>query len=164
MPKEYQKLLEYALRISSKKRYTVYEMRAKLERFFKKRKFTEEEVMDQVIERLCELRYLDDESFARDFVSQRLKLRPKGQFMLKRELTQKGIDKDLCEKVLEETEIDEDSVACELLEKVMGRWERLPVQKGKEKAYRYLASRGFRQDSIYKSLERCYNPRVSGIN
>ncbi len=164
MPNEYQKLLEYALRIGSKKRYTVHEMQVKLEQFFKKRKFTEEEMMGQVVERLTELEYLGDESFVRDFVSQRLKLKPKGQFMLKRELTQKGIKKELCEEVLEEIEIDEDAVALELLEKVMGRWEKLPVQKGKEKAYRYLASRGFRRDSIYKSLEQCYNPRVSGIN
>lgn len=171
-PLDYNKCLSKALILLSKKRYTSGEMRKKLQQYGQKvlkgyRSIEEEgaleldeTVFDRVIERLEELRYLDDEQYAKDFVSSRIMFKPKGRFMLMRELRQKGIAEDVSDQAIDEVGLDETEVGTELLVKRMERWQGLPVQKSKEKAMRFLASRGFKPDSIYKIIDSCYN-RIS---
>ena len=158
----YDKLMQYALRIISKKRYTEFEMEKKLNKFFRKREFSwgncDENLVDQVIKRLFELKYLDDEKYAQDYIATRLKLRPRGNFLLEQELRIKGLSSDLVKKILNEINIDEFEIALELLSSKKNRWDKHPLKKQKEKAYYFLASRGFKLDAIYKALGRCYNP------
>lgn len=181
----YEKLLQYALRIISKKRYTCFEMRRKLERFLKKAnsekkenendKLSNNELADKealeddyavmeddalivdVLARLEELKYLDDGQYARDYITTRLKLRPRGQFLLSRELKLKGINSEVAAEILNEQNINEAEIAKNALEKRMRQWEKLPDQKGREKAFRFLSARGFAQDAIYKAIKSCYH-------
>lgn len=173
----YEKLLQYALRIIAKKRYTGFEMRGKLEKFLKRvaadndekkdgmsyGKILEAEVLktdnsftEKVLARLEELKYLDDEQYARDYITTRLKLRPRGQFLLSRELKLKGINPEMITKMLTEQNINESEIAINALEKRMRQWETLPNLKQREKAFRFLSARGFAQDAIYKAINSCY--------
>lgn len=164
----YEKLLQYSLRIIAKKRYTGFEMCGKLEKFLKRVVSDDDEKKDgmsntdnylteKVIARLEELKYLDDEQYARDYITTRLKLRPRGQFLLSRELKLKGINPEITTKILNEQNINESEIAINALEKRMRQWKILPNLKQREKAFRFLSARGFAQDAIYKAINSCYH-------
>ena len=156
MLKEYEKLLQYSLFLLARKRYTTREMRKKLEQFSKKRGVNCE-VIVEVLDRLIELRYLNDEQFAEDFISSRIRLRPKGIYLIKKELERKGVPKDVIDNAMSEVEVDEIEMANRLLRKKMKSWEKFDSRKRKEKGYAFLSSRGFKPDTIYKVVGRCYD-------
>src|SRR5450756_1743545 len=58
------------------------------------------ELVQAAIERLTELRYLDDETFARAWVESRDRAKPRGEHALRRELGLKGVDRSLVDGVL----------------------------------------------------------------
>lgn len=147
----------------SKKRYTIEEMRKKLESRAKKISELEEDdclkedresneaLAQMVIDRLKELNYLNDQSYLENYVSDRMRFRPRGEFLIKRELMMKGIDKQLLDSYFGKEKIDELEAATRLLESKKKRL------MDKEKAYRFLASKGFKPDNIYKAVDCCYN-------
>ena len=61
-----------------------------------------DELVEQVLARLVEVGYLDDEAFARAWVESRDRARPRGEAALRRELSLKGIDRAVVDVVLEE--------------------------------------------------------------
>ncbi len=155
---DYEKLLQYALRILAKKRYTHHEMQKKLTQFLKRHEIVGAGLIDQVSDRLFELKYLNDENYARDYISDRIRFKPRGKFLLKRELKLKGLDDDIVKNSLYEREIDEVALALCALRKRERQWVDLSEQKRREKAYRFLSSLGFAQDAIYKAINDCYHP------
>jgi len=160
MTNSYEKLITYALKIISKKRYTVSEIDKKLRKMIVKYELEvedENEIVERVIVRLRELNYLNDEKYVADFISDRVTFRPRGKYLIKNELRKKGIPKEILELTFQKTNIDEESMILELLRKRMPKWTDLPVFKQKIKAYQYLSSRGFEKDNIYKAVSRCYN-------
>lgn len=92
----------YALRLIN------FKMRTKEEI---KRRMREKEYSDEVIEKtidyLLYLNYLDDEEYATRFIKDRSNLKNIGSERIKRELYQKGIDKEIIDKEIEKI-IDED--------------------------------------------------------
>lgn len=153
----YDKLMQYALRILSKKRYTNFEMQKKLALYANTRKKTNEEDVSLVLERLKELNYIDDEKFIKDYISTRIRLKPRGKALLKRELKFKGISKELLDKVFENIEFDEDNLAIEQLARRSSKWSNFDQNIQKIKAYRFLYSHGFNREAIYKALRSIYN-------
>lgn len=193
MHKQYSSLMDYALRIISKKRYTVNEMRKKLGEFLRREdkdvesgenlggeasldgSENQEEMklrlareasnlVDQVIERLIELNYLNDLEYARHYVSDRSRFRPRGKMMIRRELMVRGIAKGEIESAFGggdgEEIYDETACAESLLARKERSWAMLDLKKKREKAYRFLQSKGFERDAIYKAIRSCYN-RIS---
>ena len=158
MNESYQKLIQYALGILAKKRYTESEMMKKLEACRDKNSFDDE--VGRVMARLRDLNYLNDFDYATHHVSDRVRFRPRGEYMLRSELKLKGLDEKLVDKVLAEAQIDEAALAYDLLMKKSKRWKNDEPRKRKDKAYRFLASRGFALDAIYKAIKRCYDPSV----
>jgi len=59
-----------------------------------------------VIERLVELGYLDDDAFARAWVESRDRAKPRGEHALRRELGLKGVDRSLVDAVLDDRRDD----------------------------------------------------------
>ncbi len=153
---DYEKLLQYALRILAKKRYTHHEMEKKLEQFLRRHEIVGVGLIDQVSDRLFELKYLNDEDYARDYISDRIRFKPRGKFLMKRELKLKGVDDDIVKNSLDEKEIDEGVLCLVALRKRERQWADLSKKKRKEKAYRFLFSLGFAQDAIYKAINGCY--------
>lgn len=152
----YDKLMQYALRILSKKRYTIAEMQKKLTLYANRREKVNEEDVNAVLNRLLELNYLDDEKFAKDYVSQRIRLKPRGKSLLKRELKFKGIPNDLLDEIFKEIDFNEEQFIFEALSKRSHKWDKFPLQKQKLKAYQFLYSRGFNREAIYKALGAHY--------
>lgn len=146
----YQQLLEYALKLLSRRRYTVSKLREKLER--RARFCAKTELFDEVTARLVELKYLDDEAFAKDYINDRINFKPRGKFLLKRELKLKGISPEIIETAIKKQEIDESALAAECLKKYSKKLIGLDTKRQRERAFRLLASRGFDLDTIYKTI------------
>lgn len=103
-----------------------------------------------MLEKLRKLELLDDEKFTRWWIEQRQAFRPKGKTALKAELMVKGINRQIIEKVLSETDIDEVGQAKELIDKKLYRWQSLPEIERKKKITDFLARRGYKWEVIKK--------------
>jgi len=64
------------------------------------------ELVEETIERLGTLGYLDDEAYARAWVLSRDRARPRGSMALRRELLRKGIGKELADVALRDRDVE----------------------------------------------------------
>jgi Uncharacterized protein conserved in bacteria len=107
-------------------------------------------LVDEVVARLVEVGYLDDDAFARSWVESRDRARPRGEFALRRELGQKGVARSVIDEILVErtdgaSEDDADrGAAFALVARRRAALEREPdPQKRRQRAYALLARNGF---------------------
>jgi regulatory protein len=95
--------------------------------------------INNVIQRLTELKYLDDRQFAQNYFENLKKYKLVGYYGAKMKLMQKKVPTDLIEEMLEQyTEKEEYNVAKALLEKDSVK------RKTKPQLMYFLRSRGFR--------------------
>ena len=145
---EFQKTLDKLLRFATLRPRSEKEIKDWL-----KRKKVHISLFDKLLKRLRQLSLLDDEKFAKWWVEQRQSFRPKPKRILNIELRIKGITKETIEKVLEETKIDEEKMARELLEKKAYKWHALPRRRAGQKISQYLAGKGFGWDTINSAVD-----------
>lgn len=107
----------------------------------------ESELIADVVKKLKRYQYLNDEEFAKWWIDSRERSRPKGKIVLKSELTQKGIAKEIIEELLSKVG-SQKNLAIKAVEKKITRWKNLPTIEFKKKIYSYLSSRGFEFDTI----------------
>jgi len=105
------------------------------------------EIRDRVIERLKERLYLNDEKFAESFVRSRTNTRNFSKRKMQAELMKKGIQKELMEKVLADSDFDESESLKNLMAKKRDKYD------STEKLVQYLARQGFRYDHIKSALD-----------
>jgi regulatory protein len=120
-------------------------------------------LVDEVVVRLTDLRYLDDDAFARAWVESRDRARPRGEHALRRELQLKGVDKALVDEVLDDRRDDarehdasagdgsahspDDAAAERLLRRKLPAILREPdPRRRRQRAYALLARSGFSPD------------------
>jgi regulatory protein len=84
---------------------------------------------------------IDDVKFARLWVENRRRLKPKGTVALKIELRRKGIDDAII--VLALMDDDEEKNAWTAVQSKILRWHHLDKAERKKKAFNFLRSRGF---------------------
>ncbi|MBI2593658.1 regulatory protein RecX [Candidatus Daviesbacteria bacterium] len=106
-----------------------------------------------MIEKLKRKGLINDLEFAKAWVESRSK--KKGTIALKSELFQKGIDREIVEEVISSwfTVHGQEQTAKTLLEKRIERWKNLPEKEIKQKALRFLQSRGFDYDTSKEVIE-----------
>lgn len=145
---ETKKAIAAALNLISYRPRAAGELRSKL-----REKGYAPEAVDAAVNRMQELRYLDDEAFAERWVESRQSSRPRSERMLKRELAQKGIDKDTIEQTVADAGVDEYGDALELARK---KYESL---RNEDRNVRYrrlsgfLGRRGYGYDIIRQVME-----------
>lgn len=101
---------------------------------------------NHTIRRLSELRYLDDDAYARRYAEKRSASRPMGRDRLKTELLVKGVADCLAERVVDDVfqAIEEESLAQQVVTHAQRRGRRLTsIQIG-----RLLHQRGFTEETI----------------
>lgn len=163
----YEELMRKSLALLAKRSYTVLKIKRKLrehnERLIKRgvlepitEEFLESKVTE-VVNRLKDLKYLNDTEFSKTFIENRIEFRPRGKYLIKKELKQKGIHPDLAERITDEVYQDEKEAAGRAFQSKLKKIQSYPKLKQKEKAMRYLASRGFSFDTIYKTINPWYN-------
>jgi len=124
------------------------------------KKKADPELIEQVIMRLKEQKFLNDESFARSWVLSRARFRPKGKHLLKIELQQKGITKEIIEQVLSEEREDvpdQLTQATEMIERRMAKMQGQPRQEIYNKVGSFLGRRGFSWEVIKKAIDHYLN-------
>jgi len=109
-----------------------------------------EDVVGEVVGRLEELGLLDDREFARAWVEERLRLRPRWRRAPKEELLRKGISEEVAEEALDEelSEVDEARLAEGLLRRAEGRYRNLEPDKALRRMRDFLLRRGFSWEAV----------------
>ena len=102
-----------------------------------------EAVISRVLERLRELKLVNDEEFASQWVENRSRFKPRGGRMLQQELRQKGVARENIEAALPDAD-EEVENALLALQKTARKWERFSDEREQQqKAIEFLARRGF---------------------
>lgn len=137
--------------------HSTWELRQKLRRDYPP------QVIDSALEQLTQLGLLDDLKFAWTYAEQQLRLHRRGPYAIRQLLYQKGVEREIVDQVLEELFSDEDSelsAAKQAAEKYRGD---LDTRQGRQRAYAYLARRGFGSRTIREVLrEMCAEDEFSG--
>ena len=100
-----------------------------------------DEIIDSVLDKLGAVSLVNDTEFAREWVENRIKFRPRGKRALSSELFQKGISNQIIEETLQE--INEEQLAFNLARKKMAKHKHLEKSEFQKKLYGYLSRSGF---------------------
>ncbi|RKD24297.1 hypothetical protein BEP19_07820 [Ammoniphilus oxalaticus] len=142
---------QYALRYLGYRARTASQLRDYLAK-----KGFESEDCEAVIESFQEKNYIDDEDYARRWVEERKRMRPRGRYLLKQELSQRGIAKDLIDTVVVSHVSDEDEqeMIVELIDKKWRNKTFPNLYEAKKKIIPYLQRKGFSMGPISAAVER----------
>jgi regulatory protein len=116
-----------------------------------KKQYSEDDINDAV-KRLIELKFLNDDDFARSYTEIKQK-KGKSKKLIKFELKLKGINQDVAKDVLEYSKSDY-KTALEYVQKRMRQFERFDLETKKKKIATRLRSRGFSWETISKVLKK----------
>ena len=148
---DFEKFYNSALRFLSFRPRSEKELRTNL-----KGKHATNEIIEKIIIKLKEKRFINDEEFAKGWIESRLRFKPRSLRLIKLELRQKGIADEIIESGIMNQELGTDSdleQAKKLVEKRIKRVGHLPKQEVYQKLGRYLASKGFSWDTIKKAID-----------
>lgn len=134
---EFQKLLNKVYRILSLRPRSEKEIKD----YLIKKKATEK-ISQKIIEKLKKLGQINDNAFAIWWIEQRLTFRPRGKFGLRMELKQKGVNKKIIDKVIEQL-VDELPLARKVVQKKLKTYKNLLREDFYQKMSAFLARRGF---------------------
>ncbi|CAM3407671.1 RecX family transcriptional regulator [Brevibacillus invocatus] len=102
------------------------------------------EIAEEVCRRCKEQKYLDDQAFARQWVDERLRLKPRSSYMLRMELQQRGVEKAIVEEAVSAvSREDELSAARALIEKKVRRLQGPPNPDEERRLLSMLMRKGF---------------------
>jgi regulatory protein len=117
-----------------------------------KEKGHEEILIEAVIQRLVDAGYVDDAAFARFWVEDRTRFRPRSAHALRYELRQKGVDSGVIDEAV--ADLDEDHAAWDAIAVKLDGWRRLDEDQFRKKATGFLGRRGFNYGIIRSTIER----------
>jgi len=104
----------------------------------------EKEAIDQVLRQLINEKWIDDTTFAKKFVEQRLKLKPRGKKLLVLEMQQKGInDEDIQASISQIDDTKEVELASQIVEKRITKYQGEDWKTIQRKLGGYLSRKGF---------------------
>lgn len=136
-----ERTMHRAVRLLAAKPRSIGELRNRL----LEKLWTDEEIVDAVIEKLSEYNYVDDEKFASDLAAAKLRQQPQGKRRLLFSLKQKELENEVIEKAVEDAyeKYPEEELIITAIEKhirIKGKPETL---EQKHKLYAHLLRRGF---------------------
>jgi regulatory protein len=151
-----EKFYNFALRFLSYRPRSEKEIRDKL-----RTKQIGPQIIEKIIFKLKEKKFINDEEFARMWIENRNRFKPRSMRLIKLELKQKGISRDLIEKLVDNSSEDDDlKQAKKLAEKKIDKFRKLSKQEIYQKLGRYLAAKGFSWDTIKKAIDETLSKGV----
>jgi len=138
---------QYAFLLLSYRARTTTELRQRLAR-----KGFSPDIQSKTLQRLSELKMIDDAGYARQFVQDRVSIGHKGKWRVRGELLKRGVGREHIEEALAAAP-DETVAAREVAEKYLSRNKRLEPVVLKRRLYAFLARRGFSPDTIRAVLD-----------
>jgi regulatory protein len=145
-----------ALRWLARRDHSVHELKQKWSK-----KEVDEAAQASALERLDELQLIDDRRVAEQVVRQ-LQER-KGRLAVRQALKRKGLPEAVQDAAL--TPLDEQQqrlAASELLRRNAWRFQSTDPSKGRAKAARFLAGRGFTGDTVFHALDTHFDGEYPG--
>jgi len=122
-----------------------------IENYLRGKKYSPE-VITETVDRLIWEEYLSDESFARTWVAERERFRPRSRKALRYELRQKGVSDKVIENVL--ADLDEDELAWQAIEGKLRQWQHLDQADFNKKVLGFLSRRGFNYEIARQAVDR----------
>ena len=141
-----------AMNLLQKKDYTEKQLRDKLQEGL-----YSQELIDEAIDYVKSYRYLDDERFARDYITYHMEMRSRNRIL--QDLTGKGISKDVIISIMDElySESEEATgdIEAEQINKLLIKkhFDNDMDYKDKQKIMAFLIRRGYTMDSIRRAME-----------
>ncbi|MEJ2482775.1 MAG: regulatory protein RecX [Gemmatimonadota bacterium] len=130
--------------------------RKELERHLR-RKSHPDDAIRRAANRCQELGYLDDEAFARSFVRDRIRLRPRGRYRLRSELMERGIPSDLADaaitSALHEIGTSESELLRGIAEVRASRLNRAEPLVARRRLSAWLLRRGFARGDVRRVVD-----------
>ena len=144
---DYEKAKKTAFRLLARRARSEKELRDKL-----REKKIEGDLINRVVSRLFELNYLDDEAFSRQWVRHLAVDRLSGNRRIEASLREKGISKDLGERVIAEIrgEFPESEALAKLIRRKLKGGQ--PDVRERRSLAQYLLGRGFAPDLIFETI------------
>lgn len=147
---------EYNMALNNAFRFLGHRARStkEIERYLSEKDFSDD-IVQKVIEKLLDEKYLDDSDFTRMWIESRTKFNPKGAWALRFELRQKGVDDSIIENAL--SEHDDNEAAWTAVQKKLSLWKSLDVENFRKKLYTFLSNRGFNYETttdIYNRIRK----------
>lgn len=124
----------------------------------KKRKFDSVSV-NRTIDKLKDLKLVDDEAFAESWMQDRLLYRPKSRMMIRRELIQKGVDNEIASRITEEVDDSESAFNAGIKKAKLLR--NLEYQEFYRRLAAYLGRRGYGGEVVHGAVKRAWQS-ISG--
>ncbi len=143
---EKQKIKQRAYRLLNYRERAVKEMRERLLRAGYDRV-----LVDEVIDELINEGAVDDEKFARDFVSDYTNIKPRGNRFIIQELRKKGVKEDIITRVLKKR--DEISLIENFIKQKLSRFD-IHNPPERKRVIQRLLNRGFELKKIYEALNK----------
>lgn len=128
---------------------TEQEVRRKLQQ-----KEFDEEIIDRVLDFLKKYNYINDRKFCDAYIADSIRLKPKGKAYLKMKLIEKGVDQEIIEEALKESEMDEIEGAKRLLRKKIKDFSGVEM-KERQKAFAALQRKGYPYGVILEAFQLC---------
>lgn len=111
------------------------------------RKKVDEPIIEQIVQRLRSLDFVDDRTFAESWVANRRLLKATSKRRLAQELQQKRVATNIIDEVLREDETSEAEVIAQLIAKKRQRY------PDRQKLMHYLVRQGFSYDMVRSGME-----------
>lgn len=132
--------------------YISYKMRTEKEVIRKlQEKEYSEDVVERVIQFLKKYQYVDDYKYCCSYIKESIKLKPKGAFLLKKELKERGISIDTIERALEQAELKEVQSAEKWIHKKIKDFSAIDEKK-KNQVFQFLLRKGYNVDCIKEAF------------
>lgn len=142
--------MERAVRLLAAKPRSIGELRERL----LEKNWTNREIVESVLNRLEEYKFVDDDKFAHDFAASKLRQKPVGKRKLQQTLSNKQLDKETIETALAQVyeETPEADLVAEAIQKRI-RLKGLPENRDEtKKFYDYLMRQGFSYGLISEKM------------
>jgi regulatory protein len=146
-----ERTMNRAVKLLAAKPRSVGELRERL----LEKSWTNRQIIDSVIEKLSEYRYLDDMQFAHDLAVSKLRQKPQGKRRLKQSLSQKKLDKETVDQAITAAfeELPEKDLIDRSIEKRLRLKGRPETREDMKKFYDYLLRQGFGYDLIITKMQ-----------
>lgn len=145
------KTFDRAVNLLTYKPRSIEELRTRL----LEKVWTNEEIVDEVVEKLKEYNYLNDEQFATGFAASKIRQKAIGRRRLEQDLYRKKLDKETIKKAIDNAfeENPEEEIIDRAVEKRL-RIKGVPeTQNDKKNFFAYLMRQGFDYDLIREKMQ-----------
>lgn len=144
------KTFDRAVNLLTYKARSIRELRERL----LEKDWTNEQIVDEVIEKLKHYGYLNDEVFAKNLAASKLRQKPMGKRLLEQKLSLKKLDKETVANAMEKA--FEETPETELIDLAIAKRLRLKgkpaTREDAKKFYDYLLRQGFSYDLVSSKM------------